>query len=68
MNTDIAALRKRNEELIENINHLENEKRLEKISPNQSQDLEVNRAGDSTNQAKSYKNSIQQNSLPKGSG
>ena len=26
LNTDIAALRKRNEELIENINHLENEK------------------------------------------
>ena len=41
LNTDIAALRKRNEELIENINHLENEKRLGKISPNQSQDLEV---------------------------
>ena len=64
LNTDIAALRKRNEELIENINHLENEKRLGKNKSKSKSGF-----GGKTEQEilqikqRVIKNSIQQNSL-----
>ena len=64
LKTDVAVLRKRNEELIENINHLENEKRLGK-NKSKSKSGFGGKTEQEILQIKQtvIKNSIQQNSL-----